>query len=895
LGDEDGPTRELGHLGAGDVIGRYEVVELVGSGGMGAVYAARDPELDRTIAVKVLHADPRGSQGSSGHGRLLREAKAMAQLSDPHVIAVHDVGVHDGQVFVAMELVDGPTLDVWCAEHRDDWHAILDMFIAAGRGLAAAHRAGLVHRDFKPSNVIVGSDGRPRVLDFGLARIDRYPESQRTESARVDAVRLTLTGAVMGTPLYMSPEQWGGDEVDARSDQFSFCVALYEALYGERPFPATNVAELVHRVSSGKIAAAPPGSGVPTRVRNVIERGLKADPSQRYPSMHALLTALDPRVTKRRRVIVLVGATGAIAIAAAYVLGTSRPDAMRCPDADTLRRGLWDDAGRASVVAAFRDAAPHVARSGETVLPELDRWSAAWAEARADACRATHERGEQSELLLDLRVQCYDLAAARLDAIVDMLATRSDALAVAPTSLASLPDLGVCEDASWLQERRPLPSGEGAMVRVEALTESLARASVLYHAGKIDEAEALAREAVAEAEALDYAPIEAEALFVLGRVLHQRGRPKDAEAMLSRAMTAALAGGDTWTAAESAIEMLDYVGLDGSRPEERARWSTVAEGIIARLGSPRELQGRLAIANATALQEEGNYPDALEAVREALQLYTASYGPEHANTAHAHDQLGVILQAMGRYEDGLEQQERSLAIERKVWGPDHPRVGESLVNLGILQGSLGRVDDCVASLEEALRITEAVYGEHSLELVHALTNLGEARAMQQRHEDTLALNERARAIRERAFGPEHVEVAINLANGAAALVSLRRYDEARERLEHALEIRQRALGEDHPDVALVHFNLGSALAGSEQWTEAVAHDERAHAIWSAKLGAEHPNVGAALVNLGEHRIAAGQREAGLDEMRRGVAIIETALGPDHPDTAAAREQFAAAQ
>ena len=376
-------------LQPGDRVGRYELIERVGVGGMGEVYAARDPELDRTIALKLLHH----LRGDGGEARLVREAKAMAQLSNPHVIAVHDVGVHDGRVFFSMEFVDGPTLDDWCDEHRDDVGAVLEMFIAAGRGLAAAHRAGIIHRDFKPSNVMVGSDGRPRVLDFGLAQAPEIDAGERTETG-VSSVslgeRMTLTGAVMGTPRYMSPEQWGGAELDARSDQFSFCVALYEALYGERPFQASSVAAMVHRVSTGRVAPEPAGTRVPRRVRRVVLRGLAPDPDDRFADMKALLRALDPRAAARRRTRLYASVGGVVAVGAAYAFGVQSEPRSKCPAAETLRDELWSAARREQVEAAFRaDPRPHVAGLSSSVVEEIERWAQAWADGRRRARRAS--------------------------------------------------------------------------------------------------------------------------------------------------------------------------------------------------------------------------------------------------------------------------------------------------------------------------------------------------------------------------------------------------------------------------------------------------------------------------------------------------------------------------
>ncbi len=321
----------VGAIGRGEAIGRYMVIAKVGAGGMGVVFAAYDPELDRKVALKLLRFD--AADLSHSHERLQREAQALAKLDHPNVVAVYDVGIHAGQLFVAMEFIEGQTLGAWLASAEPSsssgsvrssssssgrgglergprpalrpWREVVEVFAAAGRGLAAAHEAGMVHRDFKPDNVMLGADGRVRVMDFGLARAEQRESQGPAEGSaqRGTLDSMTRTGAMMGTPGYMSLEQFEGRKVDARSDQFSFCVALYEALYGERPFAADSVAALVFALSVGDIREPPRKTKVPSWVRAVVVRGLAKEPAERHESMRALLDALadDPVARRRRR------------------------------------------------------------------------------------------------------------------------------------------------------------------------------------------------------------------------------------------------------------------------------------------------------------------------------------------------------------------------------------------------------------------------------------------------------------------------------------------------------------------------------------------------------------------------------------------------------------------
>ncbi|MFL6197021.1 MAG: serine/threonine-protein kinase, partial [Thermoanaerobaculia bacterium] len=381
----------------GRAIGRYVILDRVGSGGMGVVYAAYDPELDRRIALKFLRLDRAARDPEAARLRLLREAQAIARLSHPNVVSVYDAGSFGAQVFVAMELVPGRTLRQWLQEAKPSWREVLDRFRLAGRGLAAAHAAGLVHRDFKPDNVLLGEDGRVRVADFGLARPAGTAELPISESGSGGVLDSPITdwGVHLGTPAYMAPEQLQGRQADARSDQFSFCVSLYEALYGERPFPGVAAGEAVRE--------APAGTRVPGWLRQILLRGLRTDPAARYPSMDALLRELerDPAATRRR----WLAAAAVVLVTGALFSGLGYFQARRarlCGGGEEKLAGVWDAGRKQAVHAAFLAVGTPMADAAwRTVEPMLDRYTGSWIKMRRDACEATRVRGEQSEDLLD--------------------------------------------------------------------------------------------------------------------------------------------------------------------------------------------------------------------------------------------------------------------------------------------------------------------------------------------------------------------------------------------------------------------------------------------------------------------------------------------------------------
>ncbi|HWB73691.1 MAG TPA: serine/threonine-protein kinase, partial [Nannocystaceae bacterium] len=396
------PAAPVEPLVRGTAVGRYTVLDRIGAGGMGVVYAAFDPELDRRIALKVLHPGGSGSVGTTdGRNRLLREAQAMAKLHHPNVITVHDVGTLGDRVFVAMEFVDGHTLREWLKQGVREWPEIVDVFVRAGRGLAAAHAAGLVHRDFKPDNVLVGNDGRVLVMDFGLARqagtpalLDGSSGSRLVPVPPVSDTSLTRTGAVLGTPAYMAPEQHAGGSIGAAVDQFSFCVALYEALWGDRPFAGNSVASLAIAVLEGKPKLPPKDSDVPSWLFTVISRGLAVEANDRFPSMDVLLAELqrDPPKTGRPAVAIGVAIGVAAMIVAAYLL--SRPDPTASCRAELDGIGpLLDDASVGAIDGAFgATGLDYASMSLQSTKRELSALDSSWRSSWIALCEASRAR-----------------------------------------------------------------------------------------------------------------------------------------------------------------------------------------------------------------------------------------------------------------------------------------------------------------------------------------------------------------------------------------------------------------------------------------------------------------------------------------------------------------------
>ncbi|HYI01079.1 serine/threonine-protein kinase, partial [Hyalangium sp.] len=419
--------------------GRYTVLDFLGQGGMGLVLAAYDPRLDRRVALKLLRPRKRdSSSGGQERARLSREAQSLARLSHPHVVAVYDSGaLEDGSLFIAMEYVEGQTLRQWRAGSPRTWRQVLRTYLEAGRGLAAAHAAGLIHRDFKPDNVLVGKDGRARVMDFGLARVrPAAPEPAPPHPAPgtpATPEELTVTGSLMGTPRYMAPELLlRGQPADVHTDVFSFCAALYEALYGQLPFPGKTVEELARTHADGKAPMPPASSEVPAWVARTVLTGLRADPSQRPASMEELLAALedDPEVKRRarRRTLGLASVVVSLGVLAGWGWVGQQAQAPECGHLERRLAGIWDAPTKAKVKQALLDTGVSYAPdTWQRVATLLDGYASTWVKMRTELCEATGQtRAAQPRNLAVLQESCLERRRSRLRALTELLASGPD-------------------------------------------------------------------------------------------------------------------------------------------------------------------------------------------------------------------------------------------------------------------------------------------------------------------------------------------------------------------------------------------------------------------------------------------------------------------------------------
>ena len=876
---------------------RYAALGQLGAGGMGVVYLAHDRELNRRVALKILRPE---SRSAAADARLQREAQAMARLDHPNVVAVYDVGrLDEGQVFVAMELVEGQSLRKWLAEEPRAPREILRTFIEAGRGLSAAHEAGLVHRDFKPDNVLIGKDGVVRVADFGLARVtqeglepqgapDAAPAQGGPPLPDSFIEPLTRTGAMVGTPLYMAPEQLRGEASDARSDQFGFCVALYEALYGQRPFEATTALNLLTAIQAGP-ARPPRGSKVPARLFPVLRRGLDVEPARRWPSVDALLVELlrDPGRTRLRA----LGATlGALLIVFAALLGlkTSRERDQLCKGAERKLRGVWDADRKAALRAAF--AATRLAYAGvaaEQAEKNLDAYAKAFVGGHQEACEATQLRGEQSASVEDLRMTCLEGRRGALASLVDEL-VKADAKVVdrAPRATLGLPELASCADVAALQTPAPLPPGAEVRRQIAAIGKEVGRADALRLAGRFAEGRKVAAQAVAEAQKTSYAPLLAEAQLALGILDEDSGDLKSAEEHLQDSLFTAMRGHAEEVALRAATALAIDVGRAQNRIREGRLWARLAQSTLPRVGSGRD-ETRLEQAIGLIDYADGKFADAGRHYQRALELSETLFGAASVRRADLLNSLGGVANALGHYDEAERLYAGALQIYEATFGKEHPQVGTAISNLATISFVRGRYAEAEAGFQRVCELYEKNLGPGHPRLAAALLNLAEAVLKERRIPEAIALQRRSLSISIAALGEDHPTNAKARVNLASSLLMQGAFGPARAEVQRALQAQIAKQGDAHPDLMRTLGVLGDVDRADGKLEAAQQDYDRALAIGIKALGEDHRDVADLLLSRAELALDRGDPQAALAGARRAQAAFEKGHGKEGPDAALA--------
>jgi len=841
-------------------------MERVGSGAMGVVYAAYDPELDRKVALKVLS---RGEPTGQSRERMFAEARALARLSHPHVVTVHDAGICEGRVYVAMEFVVGETLREWRAAERAP-EEVIDVYRQAGLGLAAAHAKGIVHRDFKPENVMLGEDGRVRVVDFGLAATD----------APVAGAESAPTFA--GTPAYMAPEQHRGEHVDARTDQYAFCVALYESLYGVRPFAPGGGTLLAAKLSDRPAPAE--RSGVSPRVAEALRRGLRAEAAARWPTMEDLLSALAPK--ERRR-----GGTVALAIGLMTIGLLARPSGTLVPSCDTGSEELsavWGPQGRDALVARVGSAqVPYAATAGETVASALDQYAQGWAGARADAC-IQHASGAESDHTLDLRTQCL---ASRRDAFVSLVralaeSTPEEVALHGARAASDLAPLAACADPAALRASEPQRDPRLASL-AERVVHELVEARAESELGRYPSAHDHAAKAVDLAGGLGHDRLVAEALLRRGQLELAQQHGDGAASTIEDAFHRALAVSADDTAAEAAIALVRVPNARPSLLYPTDRWERIADALLTRGPARPWLDADLAAQRGRAHLSRGDLDAAEADLQRAAGLFRSLFGDDHPEVAAQLLGLGRVARSRGDAQRARDLQEEAHRLLVRRFGADHPEVARAEAALAGTLLAYEDLGDGLSHAAHALTIDRATFGAHDTRIVPSLLLSARAALTAGRRDDAARASREALTILTPKAGEADLGAFVRIFTASRLLSRAGQPEQAANVLEAILEriraapARPRA---DHVPALLAYlgsalFDAGRLPAARTRFYEAIAAMERQSGPRARSLA--HPVGG-----LGDVALAEGHEHEATRFYERALDLLA-----DLPGTSRAMARF----
>ena len=881
----------IAHVAATEAreLGRYRLGRVIGSGGMGVVWEAWDPALERGLAIKVLRPDASDDAGSA---RLVREARALAKLQHPNVIAIHDVGELAGEVFMATELIDGESMDRW--QRGRPPADVIAAYAQAARGLAAAHALGFVHRDVKPANILVARDGRVRIGDFGLAIRDGAVPSEPAGRETSD-VRVTHAGAVVGTPAYMAPEQRAADAVDARADQYSLCLALAEALLGKRPGPDPSAAEL-----------AASGVAAPWRA---IARGLATERGDRHADLQPLIVALDgARPRPRRWWLAIAGVVAAAGITAVLALLPARTDpAAACAQQHPL---AWDPASIRDAFAATK--LPYARDAAAAAIDALDSWVRELDGEARHACEDAATERQPAELVAKRRA-CLDRTRAEMVELVAGLDAAPDATTVqrAAVSARALPPPGACATDAGLAGEIVAPDAATA-ARIDALSARVAKAIALRHLGKLPQARAIAEAVLADARAAGSLPALAEAQHELGTIEHAQHDPA-AEHTLEDALDVAARAHADFRAAQISALLVEVVGgeRDVDASERQAR---LARAAIIRAGTDRYLEAVVERGLGHTSQGASQYEPAYDHYKRAEALHAAlglgddvdfdrraevmalgsldrldeatrinqqvlasdlaHLGPKHPKTIADITSGGLLQFRAGRYAEAATAFEGVLPIDEEVSGRDSVHAASLRARLASTYQALGRLDDAEPLLRETVRVLAAHLPATDGELRGQRMNLAGLEILRGHYDmaeaELTTLADGARAAKD------DETLGLILQNLAEALSRDGKHDLALAAAREAIQRDAVVFGPASRRGAEAHGTLGNVYAARgnpPDSTDAIAEYRVAIEMFETKVGKDTAELGEPLTRLGELYLARGDAAAARPVLERATAVL----------------------
>jgi tetratricopeptide (TPR) repeat protein len=873
----DAPTNRDANWLPGRRVGRYIIRERIGRGGMGSVFRAEDLELGRAVALKRLHVTDQQARD-----RLVREARAAAQLQHPNVVAVYEVGDDDTAPFIAMELVDGCTLTAWLRAKPRTTREILDVLVQAGRGLAAAHSRKLVHRDFKPENVLIDASGRARVADFGLARL--VDDRSTSPTAGVQVPHTRSSSVLEGSPAYLAPELVKGAAPDSRSDQYAFGVTAFEALHGRHPFAGSTVEAMWAEMAAGRVQDG--SSKLALRVDRHIRRALAVDPADRWRDIEALVRALESK--PRRRWLAWAVAGVASVVALGLTIAPSHADP--CSGGSAQIATVWNPQVAATMQKAFTATGlPYAASAWSHVEQSLKVYSERWATSHHAVCEATR-RSEQSETLMDLRMGCLQQRRQEIGAVVDLFEhADKPAVTKAMDVVSTLSPLTLCDDVDALRTSVRPPNGLIATGMVTAVRDRIARVEVEIASDKLKPAVADAEAALSVARVTSYPPVVAEALLNLGDAQSTLRLDEAAEKTLEEAFFTAEAARHDVVAARAAALLAVHVGVAIARRDDGARWLRVARAIASRGGGGDELTAFIAGKAGALLAAEGHYDEALGEYRTQLAIRAKTGDWREAS---AHNAIGDTLLQLGKPDAALDEYRRAVAVQDHTLGAAHTDTAATHERIGHALNEQGKYADSVPELRRAVEIEQQSLGQDHLDVAKMRMNLAIALERLGKIDEALLEYRAAAPIIEKALGPDHPDVARVHMNIGAALDKQAKPREALAEYRRTLAILEHSLRNDHPRLGEIHTNIGLVLCELGDYPAALAEFHTSLTIFAKAYPPDHQAFAIVYSDIGMVDAYQGHDTDAIAEYQRALAIVTKRVGPDHPEAARIRHALA---
>jgi tetratricopeptide (TPR) repeat protein len=801
----------------GQRLGRFTLTRLLGRGGMGEVWAARDPELEREVAIKLLYVDF-GGMDHERQARLRREAQAMARVNHPNIVRIYELGADGDRLFCAMELVEGETLRHWLETQRP-WRETLDVLLAAGRGVAAAHAAGLVHRDVKPDNVMIARDGRILVGDFGLAKLAGMGAEPppAAGSVRLDPganVSLTTTGSFLGTPMYMAPEVLEAREGDALSDQFSFCVMAYEALYRSRPFRGTTLGELVESVYEEPAPPVPGRKAPPRGLWRCIRRGLTVAKDGRWPTMAPLLAGLERAAAapRRRRVGIAAAAVVALTASSVVVLASPEPDqeALVREASESRMGAVWSPARRDGMRTAFaRAGEPAVAAMAASTTGALDRYRDAWQAMRIDAWRATNLRHEQSARLLELRMRCLDRLADEMDAFLQIAADagRADQLRRIGEGVGRLTPVATCADEGKMAAVFPATIDDDRPDLRKKFDIEEARMRAAIAAMPPADAIKAIQVAIADAERTRVPGLSSGFLFLLAVVQNEAGDIKGAEATLRKLIQEAARARRHFMVAAGWLRLIQSLASKQLRMDEAIALEPTARAAVAQAGDEPRLRAELATTLGGIAWQKGDLAEARDRFLEARDVMVAAFGPKDEVAAGSEVSLAMALFQLKELDEAARRAQHAYQVLHEKGIDSDRSAGKALMVLAWVARE--RKD-----WEAAARHSKASIAEMA-----------------------------------RLHGTDNLELAFSRRELGHALSELERHDEAIEQMKMCVDVFSR-VGPTHPDTLVARLELGKIYEKAKRYVDAEKIDRETVKALREGGKSSRDHLGSGLLELG---------------------------------------------